>query len=284
MLVTDLGPPLLRLDGVRCRYGAQTVLDGIDLTVPAGDFTGIVGPSGSGKTTLLRTLLGAVEPVAGTVERRDGLRIGYVPQVETINWSFPVTVAEVVLMARPQRVLRPWPSAQDKADVAHVLRRLGILDLADRHIRALSGGQQQRVFIARALLGQPELLIMDEPTSGVDVRTRHEIIHLLAELNGDGLAMVLSTHDLNGIATHLPNIVCLNRSIKGRGAPRDVLTSEVLEATYGAPMDVLEHAGMPIVVDRPLDWADIGRGRSTAHELAPHPHAHLRDATVERGA
>ncbi len=245
----------MRLSGVRCRYGEQTVLEGIDLEVAEGALTGIVGPSGSGKTTLLRTLLGAVVPVAGTVSRRDGLRVGYVPQVETINWSFPVTVAEVVLMARPQRRLRPRPSREDRVDVQRVLRRLGILDLADRHIRALSGGQQQRVFIARALLGAPQLLVMDEPTSGVDVRTRHEIIHLLVELNAGRLSMVLSTHDLNGIATHLPDIVCLNRTIQGRGAPRDVLTPPVLEATYGAPMDVLEHAGMPVVVDRAL-----GRG------------------------
>jgi ABC-type Mn2+/Zn2+ transport system ATPase subunit len=249
--------PLLRLDGVGCRYGATSVLDDIDLIVGDQDFTGIVGPSGSGKTTLLRVLLGAVDPACGTINRRPGLRIGYVPQVETINWSFPVTVAEVVLMARRQRPMRPWASSTDRVDVERTLSRLGIADLADRHIRALSGGQQQRVFIARALLGDPHLLIMDEPTSGVDVRTRHEVIHLLAELNAGGLAMVLSTHDLNGIATHLPKIVCLNRTIQGAGTPRQVLTSEVLERTYGAPMDVLEHAGMPIVVERATDWADI---------------------------
>jgi len=253
--VTVRPEPLLRLHAVRCRYGTQTVLDGIDLTIGDSDFIGIVGPSGSGKTTLLRVLLGVMPPVAGTVTRRDGLRIGYVPQVETINWSFPVTVGEVVLMARQQRFMRPRANRQDHADVETTLRRLGIAELVDRHIRALSGGQQQRVFIARALLGAPHLLIMDEPTSGVDVRTRHEIIHLLAELNADGLAMVLSTHDLNGIATHLPHIICLNRTILGAGPPREVLTSEVLEETYGAPMDVLEHAGMPIIVDRPRHGA-----------------------------
>jgi ABC-type Mn2+/Zn2+ transport system ATPase subunit len=260
--VTSPAEPLVRLDGVRCRYDRAAVLDGIDLRIDEHDLTGIVGPSGAGKTTLLRVLLGVVTPVAGTVTRRPDLRIGYVPQIETIDWSFPVTVAEVVLMARRQRFLRPRATPDERDQVEQILQRLGIASLADRHIRALSGGQQQRVFIARALLGEPHLLVMDEPTSGVDVRTRHELVHLLAELNAGGLAMVLSTHDLNGVATHLPTIVCLNTTIKGTGSPRDVLTPEVLEQTYGAPMDVLEHAGLPVVVDRPrhgVDIAHVGR-------------------------
>jgi len=263
-MTTTLPTPLLTLSGVSCHYGHEAVLEAIDFEVSGGGFTGIVGPSGSGKTTLLRTLLGTVTPTTGTVNRADGLRIGYVPQVETINWSFPVTVAEVVLMARPQRPFAPWATTRERAEVADILERLGIGALGRRHIRELSGGQQQRVFIARALLGDPHLLIMDEPTSGVDVRTRHEVIHMLADLNTKGLAMVLSTHDLNGIATHLPNIVCLNKRIMGEGSPRDVLTAEVLEQTYGAPMDVLEHAGMPIIVDRASDWADVIALRTSA--------------------
>ena len=255
--MTALVEPLMTLRSVSCHYGGDIVLDDIDLVIGSGTFTGIVGPSGSGKTTLLKALLGTVAPANGTITRRPGLRIGYVPQVETIDWSFPVTVSDVVLMARPQRRFAPWPTRAERTEVAATLERLGIADLGRRHIRDLSGGQQQRVFIARAMLGSPDVLIMDEPTSGVDVRTRHEVVHLLADLNDDGLAMVLSTHDLNGIATHLPHIVCLNRDIKGSGSPREVLTPEVLERTYGAPMDVLEHAGMPIVVDRPRDRADV---------------------------
>jgi ABC-type Mn2+/Zn2+ transport system ATPase subunit len=242
---------LVRLDGVSFAYGSAPVLRGVDLAVVSGDFTGIVGPSGSGKTTLLRLVLGAIEPSGGTLTRRPGLRIGYVPQIETVNWSFPVTVAEVVLMARRQRRLAPWADAAEREAGLAVLDRLGIAELADRHIRALSGGQQQRVFLARALLGDPELLVLDEPTSGVDVRTRHEILHLLGDLHQEGLAVLLSTHDLNGIAAHCPTVVCLNGVVTGMGTPREVLTPDVLEATYGAPMDVLEHAGMPVVVDRP---------------------------------
>ena len=129
------------------------------------------------------------------------------------------------------------------------MSRLGIEGLSRRHIRDLSGGQQQRVFIARALLGHPELLLLDEPTSGVDVHTRHEVLHLLDDLHRDGLAIVLTTHDLNGIASHLPHLVCLNGEVIGEGAPRDVLGLDVLEATFGARMAILEHAGMPIIVD-----------------------------------
>jgi len=235
------------------------VLRDVDLEVEDGHLLGIVGPSGSGKTTLLRALLGAVVPTHGTVERRAGLRAGYVPQVEAVNWNFPVTVAEVVLMARTKGRRWPWPSAGERREVAEILDRLGIGPLGHRHIRELSGGQQQRVFIARALLGRPDILFLDEPTSGVDVRTRHEVLHLLGELHGEGLAIVLTTHDLNGIAAHLPDLLCLNVRVAGRGAPRDVLTPAVLEEVYGAPMDVLEHAGMPFVVDRPQLAAANGR-------------------------
>jgi ABC-type Mn2+/Zn2+ transport system ATPase subunit len=243
--------PLVRLNDVSYRYAnGPLVLDGITLSVRPGDFTGLVGPSGSGKTTMLQILLGMAHPVSGVVDRQQSLRVGYVPQVETINWNFPVTVFETVLMSSPIKRTWPWASASEKRQVDDVLGRLGIADLSSRHIRQLSGGQQQRVFIARALFSSPDLLLLDEPTSGVDVRTRHEVLHLLADLNAEGLAIVLSTHDLNGIAAHLPNVVCLHTSIMGAGTPTAVLTPEILERTYGAPMDVLIHAGMPLVVDR----------------------------------
>lgn len=241
---------LIDVDDITCVYGADPVLASASLRVAPGAFVGVVGPSGSGKTTLLRSVLGTVRPVIGSVHRRPGLRVGYVPQVETVDWSFPVTVNDVVVMARTRGRVLPWSSRDERREVEDVLTRLGIGGLGNRHIRELSGGQQQRVFIARALFGRPELLLLDEPTSGVDLRTRHEVLHLLGDLNADGLAIVLTTHDLNGIASHLPRIVCLNSGVIADGPPSLVLTSEVLERTYGAPMDVLEHGGLRIVVDR----------------------------------
>jgi ABC-type Mn2+/Zn2+ transport system ATPase subunit len=272
---------LLALAGVTCGYSSEAVLVDVDLAIAAGEFIGIVGPSGAGKTTALRVIAGSMRPAHGSVTRRPGLRMAYVPQVETINWSFPVTVRECVLMARVNGRRLPWASRAERAEVAAVLERLDIGAFADRHIRELSGGQQQRVFIARALLGEPELLLMDEPTSGVDVRLRHEILHLLDDLNARGLAIVLSTHDLNGIAAHLPRVVCLNRGVIGDGVPQDVLTADVLERTYGASMEVLVHGGMPVVVDtfrrHPPHAHHEPHDDAHAHAHAhgtPHVHAH----------
>lgn len=243
------GARLVELERVTCSYGKRPVVVDVDLAVAAGDFVGVVGPSGCGKTTLLRTLTGQVRPLSGTVRRRDGLAIGYVPQLETVSWQFPVTVTQVVLMARAAGRLLPWPSKEERAEARRLLDRLGIGELGDRHILELSGGQQQRVFIARALMREPELLLLDEPTSGVDFKTRHELLHLLHDLNADGLGIVLTTHDLNGIATHLPQLVCLNREVIAAGAPIEVLRPDVLERTYGAPLEVLEHAGLLVVLD-----------------------------------
>lgn len=241
---------LLQLRGVTCRYDHDPVLDHVDFDIGPDQFSGIVGPSGSGKTTLLKVLLGTMAVGDGEVRRAPDLRIGYVPQVETVDWNFPVTVSQCVLMARTRGRVVPWPSATERRDTAAVLERLGLGGFADRHIRQLSGGQQQRVFVARALMGDPQLLVMDEPTSGVDATTRHDVLHLLDDLNRAGTAIVLTTHDLNGIASHLPHLVCLNTTVIAAGTPQDVLTTDVLERTFGARMDVLEHAGMPIVIDR----------------------------------
>lgn len=240
---------LIDLASVSAGYGRTTVLHDVDLTIGRTTFTGIVGPSGAGKTTLLRVLLGLIRPSSGTRTTAPELRVAYVPQLETVDWKFPVTVFECVLMARTEHRLWPWPSVQERSAVAAVLERLGIADLADRHIRELSGGQQQRMFLARALLREPHVLLLDEPTSGVDINTRHDVLHLLGDLHAEGMAIVLTTHDLNGMAAHLPRLVCVNGHVIAEGTPREVMVPDVLEQTFGARLEVLEHLGMPIVVD-----------------------------------
>lgn len=266
---------LLSLRAVSHRYGRSRatsgvvdVLDRVDLTLTDPTFTGVVGPSGSGKTTLLRLMTGALQPTSGSLTRRAGLRIGYVPQVETVDWTFPVSVGEVALMGRPAAHRWPWSTRTERSEVAGMLDRLGITGLERRHIRDLSGGQQQRVFVARALLQGAALLVLDEPTGGVDVRTRHDLLHLLADLHrNEGVSIVLTTHDLNGLAAHLPHLVALNRRVVAAGPAREVLVPTVLEATFGAPMDVLLHSGLPVVVDRapPQDPT-----HSHPHLVGPH--------------
>lgn len=261
---------LIRLEGVTAGYGSVPAIEDVDLSLPEGDFVGIVGPSGSGKTTLLRLLAGALKPMRGVVARHPKATIGYVPQVETVNWYFPVTVREAVLMAKVEGKRSPWTTRGERHEADAVLERLGLAGLGDRHIRELSGGQQQRVFIARAMLRDPWLLLLDEPTSGVDVRTRHDVMHVIHELHHDGLAVVMTTHDLNGIAAHLPRLVCLNRTIVAVGRPADVIRPEILERLYGAPLEVLQHGGMPVVVEH---YPEIAAALSDGHEEGEH-HAH----------
>lgn len=232
-----------------CSYGQTTVVEDVSFAVTGGEFVGVVGPSGSGKTTLLRAILGSVVPSSGSVARAGSISMAYVPQVETVDWNFPVTVLEVITMTRSRARLWPRVTPAERRDAKEMLDRLGLGGLGGRHIRELSGGQQQRVFVARALFHRPDLLVLDEPTSGVDVRTRHEVLHLLSDLHADGQAILLTTHDLNGLAAHLPRLVCLNRTVIADGTPEEVLRPDVLERTYGAPMDVLEHGGMPVVLD-----------------------------------
>ncbi len=245
-------PVLARYEHVSCSYLRTPVIEDVDLAVAGGDFVGIVGPSGCGKTTLLRALLGIIQPVHGAIRLRSGLRLAYVPQVEAVDWSFPVTVGDVVTMSvdRP-RFRRLDPTRTQRID--HVLEQLGIGELRDRHIKALSGGQQQRVFLARALVRQPDLLVLDEPAGSVDVATRHEMLHLLADLNRDGMSIMLTTHDINGLAAHLPRLICFNRTVIADGPPSEVLHPYILERTYGAPMQVLQHGGMPVVLERHLN-------------------------------
>jgi zinc/manganese transport system ATP-binding protein/zinc transport system ATP-binding protein len=231
-----------------------------------GDFVGLLGPSGSGKTTLLRTILGATNVYQGEVTvhgvptSRKRPQAGYVPQLETIDWNFPVTVAEVVMMGRTMNnPLFPWHKDRDKKLAQEMMERLGISHLVKRHIRELSGGQQQRVFLARALVSSPSLLLLDEPTSGVDIKTRDEVMHLLHDLNHQGITIIITTHEINAVAVHLPWLVCLNGHVLAEGPPSQVITPEVLGLTYGAEMPVLQYQGMTLVAESPHFFGQNGQ-------------------------
>lgn len=273
------GEPIVEIKAVTCGYEKQRVLTDVSLTIMPGDFVGLLGPSGSGKTTLLRTVLGAVDLyegevlVNGVATTKKRPRVGYVPQLETIDWNFPVTVQEVVMMGRTmENKLFPWYRKEEKDLAAEMMGRLGILDLADRHIRELSGGQQQRVFLARALISSPQLLLLDEPTSGVDIKTRDDVMHLLHDLNHDGVTIIITTHEINAVAVHLPWIVCLAGRILAEGPPSEVITTEVLRLTYGAEMPVIHYEGMTIVAESPHSY---GRnGDSDGKVSLPPVHVH----------
>lgn len=254
---TDETRPVIELRGVTCGYDGHAVLSNIDLTVMAGDFVGLVGPSGAGKTTLLRLALGAVDVYGGEI-LVNGLKVtgrrahaGYVPQLETIDWTFPVTVEHVVMMGRASEGWTPWVPRRVRDEAYSVMERLGIADLGKRHIRALSGGQQQRAFLGRALFSSPRLLLLDEPTAGVDIKTRDDVLHLLDELNHEGVTVVMTTHEINAVAAHLPWVVCVNGGIIAEGPPSDVYTPDILRRTYNAEMSVIQYDGMTLVAETP---------------------------------
>jgi ABC-type Mn2+/Zn2+ transport system ATPase subunit len=282
--------PILEFRGVSFTYGDGAVLRDVDLTIREGGFYGIVGPSGAGKTTLLRLMEGTLRPPVGTIERRahgagGRLRLAVVPQLEAIDWNFPITVEEVVLLGSTGDGRRlPWATRAMRRAARDVLDQLGIGDLAGRHIRNLSGGQQQRTFIARALIRRPDLLLLDEPTSGVDVGTRHDILHLLHELNHDGIAIVLTTHDLNAVAAHIPMLICVNGRVVAEGSPEQVLTSDVLKGLYGADMVVVNREGMILVGDAfgatvdPHERGEHAAGTPAAHFGDVPAHEHGEDA------
>jgi zinc/manganese transport system ATP-binding protein/zinc transport system ATP-binding protein len=294
--VTDVRPgpsALVELESVSCSYGGPAVLEDIDLRIEAGALVGIVGPSGAGKTTLLRAIVGGVPRLRGTVRvggqvvtRGRTPLVGWVPQLETVDWHFPATAREVVLMGRwSHRTWSPWTPRADRLAADRVLERLGIGGMGGRQIRELSGGQQQRVFLARALVSDPLLLLLDEPTSGVDLKTRDEVLHLLADLNAQGTTIIMTTHELNAVAAHLPWVICVNRTLIAQGDPDAVFTPAILNRTYSADLRIVRQDGAVLVADAaPHRLRQALRHRHDGYEHAHHEHDHAGHVHIDGGS
>jgi zinc/manganese transport system ATP-binding protein len=244
--------PLLVLQQVSAGYPEQPIFEELDLAIVSGQFAAVVGPTGGGKTTLLKTVLGVLPCLSGTIHWARPSAVGYVPQRESIDWSFPVTAQQVVLMGRHRQTSRwPWPTREDRRLAAALLERLGLAAYTSRHISQLSGGQQQRVFLARALIGKPDLLLLDEPTTGVDLKSQFELLQLLWELNQEGITILLTTHDLSSVASQVPWVICFNRGLVAQGRPEEVFTSSLLRRTYEADRTMFSSAdasGSPLGV------------------------------------
>jgi len=228
----------VELHKVRVCYDAFCALDGIDLCVGNGEALGIVGPNGSGKSTLLKTIAGLLRPQRGTicVFGTEPLRlprgtIAYVPQVEAVDWGFPATVRDVVAMGRFSHL--PWWGRfgpVDRALVEEAIEAVGMTPMAGRHIAELSGGQQQRAFIARALAQQPRLLLLDEPTTGVDAATEEALRIVVRAVVARGTPVLMTTHDLERVDDWFDRLMVLDRRTLALGTPGEVAASGAYSA------------------------------------------------------
>jgi zinc transport system ATP-binding protein len=241
----------VELERVSVRYGEVVALEDIDLAVDAGDFLGVIGPNGSGKTSLIRVMLGLLAPGAGEVRLfgrspatfRQWERLGYVPQRVSLDSGLPATVEEVVetgLVARLGVLGRV--RASDRARVRGALDRVAMADHAARRIADLSAGQQQRVLIARALVTAPELLVLDEPTGGVDPDAQASFHGLLRHLNREqGVTLVLVSHDIAVVAHEVTKLACLNRRLVYHGPPANFMSQSALATLYGPSVRLVAH-------------------------------------------
>jgi len=245
--------PVLDVQNLSFGYADDLVLENVDLHVHQGEYLGLIGPNGSGKTTLLRHVLGLMpSPVTGGVslfgvpmpQFKDWRRVGYVAQkAASFNTGFPATVEEVIYTGRtPLRGLLRFFTAEDRWAVREALDRVGLLGLKDRMVGRLSGGQQQRVFIARALVSRPELLILDEPTVGVDVHAEAQFYDLIRELRSQmNLTVVLVSHDIGAVAHEVTSLACLNRKLFYHGSPTEFGSEEQLCELYGHQVRTIQH-------------------------------------------
>jgi ABC-type Mn2+/Zn2+ transport system ATPase subunit len=273
-----LGPnagaqPAVRLVHVVAGYDHRPALEGIDLDISRGSLVAIFGPNGGGKSTLLKLIADLIQPWSGTVEvlgepaGRAAHRIAYVPQAELVDWSFPVSVWDVAMMGRYPR-LGPWrrPGPVDHDAVAGALERVGMGKLRTSQIGSLSGGQRRRAFLARAIAAEPDLYLLDEPVTGVDVTTQEDLMALLASETSAGRTAIATTHDLAAAAEHFTTVVALNQRLIAVGPSSLILDPDVLSRTYGGHLLVL---GNQAVVLDDAHHHDSASGREQHYHERP---------------
>jgi ABC-type Mn2+/Zn2+ transport system ATPase subunit len=243
---------LVTFDHATLAYGRRVVLSDLTFEIPEGDFLGLVGPNGAGKTTILRAILGTLEPSTGTVIRHPDLRFGYVPQRDQVDYSFPLRVLDVVLMGRYDRVgIGRRPRREDRDRAIAALDAVGIRELATEPLTRLSGGQKQRTLIARALVGEPNLLVLDEPTTGMDLVSTTQILGLVRELHErSGLTVLMVSHALNEIANYVTRIALVQEGSFRIGAVDEIVNERTLSELYGIPVEVDSFDGHRIVLAR----------------------------------
>jgi manganese/zinc/iron transport system ATP- binding protein len=239
----------LNVEQLSVTYDKTLVLWDVHCKIPSGKLVGIIGPNGAGKSTFLKALLSMVRPLSGKIEffggpyRSAKQRIAYVPQRSSVDWDFPVTAFEVVLMGRYRKLgLFKRPSSADKEAARRALEMVGMQGFADRQISQLSGGQQQRLFIARALLQDADLYLMDEPFAGVDMATEKEIVALLDKLKAQGKTLLVVHHDLSTVDSYFDWVLMLNTCLIACGPVSEVFNSETILQAYGKSSALLEEA------------------------------------------
>jgi ABC-type Mn2+/Zn2+ transport system ATPase subunit len=248
--------PAVRLHHVTSGYGSRIALTDVDLEIARGSLLAVIGPNGAGKSTLLKTIAGLLAPFSGTVEifgqppRLAAKRIAYVPQAELVDWGFPVTVGDVVMMGRvPLIGMGRAAGRLDREAVAAALETVHMTTERNRQIGALSGGQRRRVFLAKALAAQPDLYLLDEPVTGVDVTTQEDLMAILEAESNAGRTVVATTHDLASAAHHFHQAAFVNGRIVAFGPADLVMDPALLTATYGGHVIVLPAGDRTIIDD-----------------------------------
>lgn len=237
--------PAIDANHVSVQYEHVFALQDVSFRLPQGDHLAVVGPNGAGKTTLFQVISGILKPTSGTLEiygHTPGghVCIAYVPQRSQVDWDFPVTVSQVVMMGRIRKLgFFHWPKRDDWNFVHNALARVELGDKVDRQIGELSGGQQQRVFLAQALAQEAELILLDEPLSGLDLPSQEAIFNILAKLKEEGITVVVATHDLDLAADKFDQVMLLNRSLISFGTPSEALTTPSLMNAYGGHLHKL---------------------------------------------